>query len=346
MTSDIRFAVDNGIALVTLARPKALNALTLGMIRALHPRLAAWAKDPAIRAVVIEGEGDRAFCAGGDVRAIYDSVKTKPSDLNRAFFAEEYQVNRLIHRYPKPYVALIDGVTMGGGLGLSVHGSHRIATERTLSSMPETGIGLFPDIGATWFLNQCPGHVGMYLALTGARLKPADTLYAGFATHYAPSAALDGLKRALIGGDELESAVAAAAADPGPAPLAAMRDGIERCFAGDSVEAIFATLAADGSDWSRETLTTLEAKSPTSLKVAFEQLRRGKGLAIEDVLTMEYRMTQVFMAGHDFFEGIRAVLIDKDQTPKWKPPTLAEVTQADVARYFEPLGARDLAFAA
>ncbi len=344
-TSDIRFAVEGGVAFVTLSRPKALNALTLEMIRAYYRRLVGWAKDPAVRAVVIEGEGGKAFCAGGDVRAVYDSVKTVPSDLNRVFFAEEYQLNRLIHRLGKPYIALIDGITMGGGLGLSVHGTHRIATEKTMAAMPETGIGLFPDIGATWFLNRCPGKMGLHLALTGARVRAADALYVGFATHYAPSDALDGFKRDLVAGTDVEAAIRKIAADPGPAPLAAARSTIDRTFAGGSVEAILAALEADGSDWAKETLKTLHPKSPTSLKVTFEQLRRGAGLAIEDVLVMEYRMTQVFMAGHDFFEGIRALLVDKDQSPKWKPATLAEVTEGDVARYFEPLGANDIKFA-
>ncbi len=344
-TSDIRFAVEGGIAFVTLSRPKALNALTLEMIRAYYARLVPWASDPAIRAVVIEGEGGRAFCAGGDVRAIYDSVKTTPSDLNRVFFWEEYHLNRLIHRLGKPHIALLDGVTMGGGLGLSVHGSYRLATERTLAAMPETGIGLFPDIGATWFLNRCPGKMGLYLALTGARGRAADALYVGLATHYASSAALDGFKRDLVAGTDVDAALRKIAADPGPAPLAQVRDAIDRTFAGDSVEAILAALEADGSDWAEETLKTLRSKSPTSMKVTFEQLRRGAGLSIEDVLAMEYRMTQAFMAAHDFFEGIRALLVDKDQSPKWQPPTLAEVTQADVARYFEAPKTGDLTFA-
>ena len=344
-TSDIRFAVEGGVAFVTLSRPKALNALTLDMIRAYYPRLKAWNEDPAIRAVVISGEGEKAFCAGGDVRAVYDSVKTTPSDMYRTFFQEEYRLNRLIHRLSKPYVALIDGITMGGGLGLSRHGSHQIATERTMASMPETGIGLFPDIGATWFLNQCPGKIGLYLALTGARVLAADAVHVRFATHYAPSAALEGFRKDVAAGADVEAAIAAIATDPGPAPLASVRAEIERTFAGDSVEAILAALAAEDSDWARETLRILQAKSPTSLKVTFEQLRRGAGLAIEEVLVMEYRMTQAFMSGHEFFEGIRAVLIDKDQSPKWRPPTLAEVTAADVARYFEPPATGDLVFA-
>lgn len=344
-TSDIRFAVEGGIAFVTLSRPKALNALTLEMIRAYYAHLVGWVKDPVIRAVVIEGEGEKAFCAGGDVRAVYDSVKTRPSDLNRVFFAEEYQLNRLIHRLGKPHVALLDGITMGGGLGLSVHGTHRIATEKTMAAMPETGIGLFPDIGATWFLNRCPGKMGLYLALTGARVRAADALFVGFATHYAPGAALDGFKRDLVAGTDVDAAIRKIAADPGPAPLAGAKAAIDRTFAGESVEEILKALEADGSDWANETLKTLRSKSPTSLKVTFEQLSRGAGLSIEDVLVMEYRMTQAFMAGHDFFEGIRALLVDKDQSPKWKPATLAEVTAADVARYFAPLGANDIRFA-
>jgi enoyl-CoA hydratase len=344
-TSDIRFAVEGGIAFVTLSRPKALNALTLEMIRAYYKRLVAWAKDPAIRAVVIEGGGGKAFCAGGDVRAVYDSVKTAPSDLNRVFFSEEYQLNRLIHRLGKPHVALLDGITMGGGLGLSVHGTHRVATEKTMAAMPETGIGLFPDIGATWFLNRCPGKMGLYLALTGARVRASDALYVGFATHYAPSAALEEFKRDLVAGVEVEVAINKISTDPGPPPLVAAKAETDRTFAGGSVEAILAALEADGSGWAEETLKTLRAKSPTSLKVTFEQLRRGAGLSIEDVLVMEYRMTQSFMAGHDFFEGIRALLVDKDQSPKWKPPTLAEVTDADVARYFEAPKTGDIEFA-
>ncbi|MBM3535445.1 MAG: enoyl-CoA hydratase/isomerase family protein [Alphaproteobacteria bacterium] len=343
-TSDIRFAVEGGIAFVTLARPRALNALTLEMIRAFYARLVPWSKDPAIRALVIEGEGDRAFCAGGDVRAVYDSVKASPSDLNRVFFWEEYKLNRLIHRLGKPYVALVDGITFGGGLGLSVHGTHRIATERTLAGMPETGIGLFPDIGATWFLNRCPGKMGLYLALTGARVRAADALYVGFATHYAPSASLDGLKRDLVAGTDVDAAIRKIAADPGPAPLSEHRAAVDRLFSGNSVEEILTALAADGSDWAQATLKDLRTKSPTSMKVTFEQLRRGAGLAIEEVLIMEFRMTQTFMAGHDFFEGIRALLVDKDQSPKWQPPTLAEVTPAEVGRYFQPLGANDLRF--
>jgi enoyl-CoA hydratase len=350
-TEEIRFAREGGVGIVTLSRPKALNALTLGMIRAMAPRLASWAEDPAVKAVVIEGEGDRAFCAGGDVRAVYDSVKTTPSDLNRTFFFEEYRLNRAIHRYPKPYIALIDGITMGGGLGLSRHGPFRVATERTMAAMPETGIGLFPDIGGTWFLNQCPGEQGMYLALTGARVKGADVLYAGFATHYVESRDLPALRQALIAADWSADAGAAAgatiarfAADPGPSSLAGMRSWIDRGFDGRSVEAIRERLAADGSEWAESTQATLAAKSPTSLKLTFQQLRRGRGMAIEEALVMEFRMVQRCMKGDDFFEGIRALLIDKDQKPAWQPARLDQVKEAEIERYFAPLDAGELTF--
>ena len=351
-TPDIRIAVEGGIALVTLSRPKALNALTLGMIRAFYPRLTAWASDPAVKAVVIEGEGERAFCAGGDVRAIYDSVKTSPSDLHRTFFIEEYRLNRAIHRFPKPYIALIDGVTMGGGLGLSRHGSIRVASERTMAAMPETGIGLFPDIGASWFLNQCPGEVGRYLALTGARLKGADVLHAGFGTHYVESARLAALKAALATAtwdaapaETAKAVVERFASDPGRPALASEQGVIDRCFAAESVAAILSRLAAEGSQWSKATLTTLASKSPTSLKLTLAQLRHGKAMAIEAALIMEYRMVQRCMAGHDFFEGIRALLVDKDQKPVWKPATLEAVSDAEIERYFAPLGPDDLSLA-
>ncbi|MBI1775457.1 MAG: enoyl-CoA hydratase/isomerase family protein [Proteobacteria bacterium] len=350
-TADIGFQVERGIAFVTLNRPKALNALTLEMIQAIASRLSRWASDPAVHAVVIQGEGERAFCAGGDVRAVYDSVKAAPSDLHRAFFVDEYRLNRAIHRFPKPYIALIDGITMGGGMGLSVHGGIRVATERTLSAMPETGIGLFPDIGATWFLNRCPGRLGLYLALTGARLRGADVLYAGIATDFVESGRLAELKRALGEADwsrdpseTASTTVRRFAGSPGEAALRQHESAIDRAFAGDSVEAILAELAGLKTEWANATLATLAGKSPTSLKLTLEQLRRGKTLSIEAALIMEFRMVQRCMAGHDFFEGIRALLVDKDLKPVWRPQHLEEVRAADIEAYFAPLGAADLRF--
>ncbi|GAB4179571.1 MAG: enoyl-CoA hydratase/isomerase family protein [Thalassobaculales bacterium] len=351
MTDEIQFERRGGIGLVTLNRPRALNALTLAMIEAMSPQLDAWAADPAVHAVVVRGAGERAFCAGGDVRAVYDSVKTTPSDLHRVFFAAEYRLNRQIHRYPKPYIALIDGVTMGGGVGLSIHGAFRVASERTLVAMPETGIGLFPDVGGTWFLPRMPGWLGTWAGLTGARLGPADAVYCGFATHYVPSAKLPALEAALADADWAAApahdvarrAIQSLAEGAGLPPAAAWRSRIDDCFRRDSLEAVLAALAA-GDEWCRGQRDAIASKSPTALAMTFEQLRRGRLIAsIEEALVLEYRLTQACMAGHDFFEGIRALLVDKDQSPKWRPASLAEVDPAAIARAFDPLP-NDLTF--
>jgi len=340
---------DGDVLHIELDRPRALNALTLGMIRRVDPALEAVASDPAIACVVVTGAGDRAFCAGGDVRAIAESLSDKGSSLSRDFFREEYVLNRRIHRFPKPYIALIDGVSMGGGFGVSVHGSHRIATERLTFAMPETMIGLFPDVGGTWFLTRCPGEIGTYLALTGRRIKLADALYCGYATHAVPSAALASLRDRLFAAAPRDAAAVEAIVAPFAAPpelpgLAEHRRTIDSCFGFDTVEQIVLALAQDGGEWGAEIVRELGQKSPTSLKVTLRQLRGGKGLEIEPVLIREYRMTQRFMAAHDFAEGVRALLIDKDQKPRWQPPALAEIDAASVEAYFAPLGAQDLKF--
>jgi enoyl-CoA hydratase len=342
---------------ILLNRPKALNALTLPMVEVIAPALSAWAADPAIKAVVIRGAGDRAFCAGGDVRAVWDAgLQRKRGEgagaLTAAFFAGEYRLNRQIKHFPKPYVALIDGITMGGGVGLSVHGSHRVTTEKTLLAMPETGIGLFPDVGGTWFLPRLPGRLGLYLGLTGTRVTAGDLAYAGIATHHSRSEALDDLER------DLETALASApnahaaleavlgrhAATPDEPTLPAHRDAIDRCFDADSVEGIFAKLEAEGSEWAAKTLATLKTMSPTSLKVTYEQLRRGAELEFDDCMRLEFRMTQAVMDGHDFYEGIRSVLVDKDRNPKWQPASLDAVDATFVARHFAPPPDGDLSF--
>ncbi len=359
-SDEVRFSTQGPLGLITMTRPKALNALTLGMIRQMAPQLAAWAGDPSVAAVVIEGEGERAFCAGGDVRVVWEAGRQGQHQAGQAglmtadFFREEYQLNRQIHAFPKPYVALIDGITMGGGVGLSVHGAVRLATERTLFAMPETAIGLFPDVGGSFFLPRLLGGIGLYLALTGARLKAADCLYSGIATHYAPAAELPKVFEALQGCDWRQvvsglntalGAVTVAPAEEGT--LAALRPAIDRCFLGkNSVEAVLAALAAEGSPWGQETLDLLAKRSPTSLRVSLEQLKRGAQLAFDDCMTMEYRMSQAAMrSGADFYEGIRAVLVDKDHAPKWNPATLAAVTPAMVDAFFAPLGVNDLRFA-
>jgi enoyl-CoA hydratase len=355
MTEEILFERRGPLALATLNRPKALNALNLAMIEALDPQLRAWESDPGVRAVVIRGAGDRAFCAGGDVRACWDAglaMKRGEGDgrLTREFFRGEYRLNRRIHAYPKPYVALIDGITMGGGVGLSVHGSHRVATERTLFAMPETGIGLFPDVGGSWFLPRCPGQVGTYLALTGSRLHAAEAIYAGIATHYVPSEGLDALVEDLAsadlsrGRDDVDGVVKKHARDPGHATLSEHRDAIDRCFNFDTIEEIFQSLRNEGTDWSGATLKVLSQMSPTSLKVALRQLRRGAGLDFDEAMRMEFRLSQACMRGDDFYEGIRAVLVDKDRSAQWRPATLEEVTEGMVEGHFAHLGPDELSF--
>jgi enoyl-CoA hydratase len=351
-SDDILFGREGGLATVTLNRPQALNAFTLGMYRRFDPMLRQWALDPEIGAVVIRGAEGRAFCAGGDVRAIAEAGQGIAGDpkLTSDFFREEYLLIRRIHRYPKPYLAVIDGITMGGGAGVSVNGATRIATERTMLAMPETAIGLFPDVGATRFLNLCPGQVGRYLALSGARLGPADALYCGFATHFVPRERIAGLVAELARGADVPATLQHYGGDPGAPPLARRRAAIDRCFAGDSVEAVLDALAreaaAGGGDaeWAAETRAGLLTKSPTSLKITLRQLILGRGFDLEAALTLEYRMTQHAMQGHDFYEGVRAALIDKDQEPRWQPASLAEVSEAMVASYFAPLGERELRF--
>jgi enoyl-CoA hydratase len=342
--SDILFAERGGLGVITLNRPRALNALTLAMIAAMDRRLAAWAADPAIAAVVIRGAGERAFCAGGDVRAIWQA-RRDGDPLTRDFFHAEYRLNRRIKVFPKPYVALIDGIAMGGGVGVSVHGSHRVATERTVVAMPETRIGIFPDVGATYFLPRLAGKLGLYLGLTGARLGPADALYGGVATHYAESARLAELETALAEpGADIEATLARFAGDPGAPPLAARRAAIDRCFAGDSVEAIVAALEREGGDWAAASLEALRAASPTSLKITFEALRRGAGLDFDAAMVMEFRLSQACLAGHETLEGIRAAVIDKDNAPRWQPADLAGVTPVLVAAHFAAPPGGDLTF--
>ena len=353
-TDDILFGREGGLATITLNRPQALNAFTLEMYRALAPMLRQWEPDPEIRAVLIQGAEGRAFCAGGDIRAIYEAGRGISGDreLTSVFFHEEYEIIRDIHRFPKPYVAIIDGITMGGGAGVSVNGAYRIATERTLMAMPETGIGLFPDVGATRFLNLCPGHIGRYLGLTGARLGPADALYCGFATHFVERERVPRLIAELArAARDVAPVLAAFAEDPGPPPIAARQEAIDRCFACETVEAILDALECEAkaggpdAEWAAETRAALMTKSPTSLKITLRQLAIGQDFDLEGALSLEYRLTQHVMAGHDFYEGVRAVVVDKDQKPRWRPATLAEVTDRMVDSCFTSLGERELRFA-
>lgn len=337
------------VGLVTLNRPKALNALDLGMIRALHPALELWARDAEVKAVVIRGAGGRAFCSGGDVRAVALSLGSPPPEgqepLSRAFFREEYRLNHLIHHYPKPYIALVDGICMGGGLGLSVHGSHRVVTERLMLAMPETAIGLFPDVGGGWFLPRFPGETGTYLGLTGTRCNAADAMWLGYGTQHVTHDRLEAVVEALAAADwsagesrEVATRVLSGfATGTGASPLSAYRESIDRCFGNDSVEDILEALRAEGTPWAEETRATLGRMSPTSLKVTLRQLRLCRERPYDEVVTVEYRLSQHCTALPDFREGIRAVLVDKDNRPKWNPPTLDQVRDTGVEACFAPV---------
>jgi enoyl-CoA hydratase len=346
MSNDVQCETRGPIGLVTLDRPKALNAVSLGMIRAIRPQLDAWARAPNVKAVVIRGAGGKAFCSGGDVRAVAlslgEPVPEGQEPLVRAYFREEYALDSQIHHYEKPYVALVDGISMGGGLGLSIHGSHRVVTERLAFAMPEMAIGLFPDVGGGWFLPRFPGEVGTYLALTGARATAADAMWTGYGTQHVEHSRLEALLEALVTADwspgrphEVVTRVLSSfATQAGPSPLSARQEAIDRCFGADRVEDIVSALAAEGSEWAEATRATLERMSPTSLKVALSQLRRCRALPYKEVVRIEYRLSQSVTALPDFREGIRAVLVDKDQHPRWSPATLAEVRDETVEACF------------
>ncbi len=353
--NEILLERQGGLGIVTLNRPQALNTLSLAMYRRFDPQLVAWGEDESVRAIIVRGAGDRAFCAGGDVRAIFDARREGggSGDYKADFFREEYRLIERVHRFPKPYIALVDGITMGGGCGISINGGFRVATERTVFAMPEVHIGLFPDVGASRFLNLCPGRIGRYLALTGTRIKAADALYCGFATHYVPHERMAALTDALAALDwdkqqrrqQVDAAIAGFASDPGPARLPALKADIDRCFGLGSVEAIMDALGRETGDWAKEALAAMERASPVSLKITFHQLELGRGMTIEEALALEYRMTQHVMQAHDFFEGIRALLVDRDNEPRWQHRSLAEVSEAEVAGYFTSLGERELRFA-
>lgn len=346
MDDEILFTRRGRAGVITLNRPKALNAVTLNMVRCMHRQLAAWATDETVSHVLIAAAGEKAFCAGGDIRALYDwGLARDPAFL--AFYREEYRLDTFIKRYPKPYVALIDGIVMGGGVGVSVHGSHRIVSQRATFAMPETGIGLFPDVGGTYFLPRCPGEIGMYLALTGARLKAADLVYCGIATHHVPAERFAGLIQALSMEADVTAIIEQFSVDPGPAPLRPLRPAIDRCFAGDSAEDILARLdgeQGEAAEWARKAAATIRAKSPTSLKITYRQIRDGAKLDFEDCMRLEFRMVNGIFTGHDFFEGTRAVVIDKDNAPRWRPARLEDVADGDVAGFFASLGADELTF--
>jgi len=352
MTDDVSIRVERGIGRITLTRPSALHALNTPMCAAVLAALKAWAGNDEVQFVLIDHqEGTRGFCAGGDIRMLAESGAGDASEA-RAFFATEYRMNVALDEFPKPVLAIMDGVTMGGGEKGPVHGSHRIATERTLFAMPETGIGLFPDVGGGWFLPRLAGELGTWLALTGERLKGVDVAAARVATHFLPSELVPNLMKQIasadftVGAAEMLNEILRTLTHSIPAgSFEAHRGVIDKCFAFDTAEQIAAALEADGSEWALAQLKTLRTKSPETVKVALRQLREGRRCkTFRENMQMEYRIGWRKVQSHDFQEGVRAVIIDKDNAPAWAPDTLEGVSEAEVAKYFEPLGADELTF--
>jgi enoyl-CoA hydratase len=338
--AEVLTGVEGGVGRLTLNRPGALHALTTVMCRLMIEALVAWRADPAVEAILIDHTGERGFCAGGDIRMLAESGAADGAEA-REFFFTEYRLNALLFDYPKPVVALMDGVTMGGGVGLSMPARFRIATERTTFAMPETGIGLFPDVGGGWFLPRLRDHAGLWLALTGARIKAADCKALEIATHVVDAAKVADLKAAIIADpSHIPAVLAPFEVDPGPAPVAGHLADIERLFGQPSVEDIVAGLEADGSDWALAQLATLATKSPQTMKVAFRQLAQGaRAASFADNMAMEYRIGARVVRKHDFLEGVRAVIVDKDNAPRWNPANLDGVTEAEIDAIFAPLPA-------
>jgi enoyl-CoA hydratase len=334
-SDEILTHVDGSVGFLTLNRPKAINSLTHSMVSEMHKTLIAWEHDDAVQAVVLSGAGERGLCAGGDIVAIYHSALGDGTEA-REFWYDEYLLNGYIGRYPKPYVALMDGIVMGGGVGVSAHGSVRVVTDTTKLAMPEVGIGFIPDVGGTYILSRAPGELGLHAALSGAPFGGADAIAMGFADHYVPHDRLDDFKQ-VIASDGIDAALNAYTVDPPASQLLAQRDWIDECYAGETVMDIVAALRGHDAGPADEAANLIAGRSPISLSVALEAVRRAAKLdSLEDVLRQEYRTAYGSLRSHDLVEGIRAQVIDKDRNPKWSPASLAAVTPADVEAYFAP----------
>lgn len=349
MKDEVLFIEEAGLGVITLNRPDVLNALSTKMCALLDQQLIKWEASESIKAVIIKGAGGKAFCAGGDVRTIVQQGY-QDNSMAKEFFATEYRMNARIHHFSKPFIALLDGIVMGGGVGVSIHGSHRIVTEKTLFAMPESAIGLIPDVGGSYFLPRLPGALGRYLGLTGARIKGSDILYAGIGTAYMSSEKINDLVEALKSDDissfdDIDQTIARFADDPGNAPIDEFRDLIDAAFSEATAEDILNHLSDIDHDWARETFAVLQKMSPISLKVITEQLNRGEKLAFDECMVMEYRIVCAISAyDSDFYEGVRAVLIDKDHNPKWMPASLNEVSHDMVLAHFDAPSSGDLSY--
>lgn len=339
---EIRFEHVGRAGIVTLTRTRSLNALSHDMVKALDRALIAWSKDDAVSLVVLRGEG-RAFCAGGDILDVYH--RGKAGEMPTEFFADEYIMNARIASYPKPYISLIDGIVMGGGVGISFHGSHRIIGANTLFAMPEVGIGFFPDVGGSHLLPHVRGSFGLYLALTGDRIRAGDVMAADLGTHFVTSEDQIELLEEISRTGNVDAALARLVS---AAPQAEISDAdhelIERCFSAPSIAAIFAALEreAAGSELAARILETMRKRSPTSLLVTLRQIREGAALDMEACMRMEYRILHRMLRGNDFYEGVRSVLVDKGSAPDWKPARLEDVSAQGIDDYFAPLGDREL----
>lgn len=343
---DVLVTVDRGVGLITLNRPKAINSLNHSMVATMARVLTDWESDDAVTTVVIDGAGERGLCAGGDIVALYHSARAEGSEKGREareFWYDEYLLNAQIGRFPKPYVALMDGIVMGGGVGVSAHGDVRVVTDTTKMAMPEVGIGFVPDVGGQLILSRAPGLLGYHAALTGASFDGADAMAMGFADHFVPHDRLADFKAAIVA-DGIDAALAADATEPPPSNLVRQREWIDECYAGETALDIVAALRGHGDPAAAKAADLIETRSPISVSVALEALRRAAKLdTLEDVLRQEYRTSCGALRSHDFVEGIRAQVVDKDRNPKWSPASLAAVTTADVEEYFTPAD-RELEF--
>jgi enoyl-CoA hydratase len=331
--------VEGNVGLITLNRPKAINSLNQPMVDALAALLNRWEHDDAVRAVVLSGAGDRGLCAGGDVVVIYHSARADGVEALR-FWRDEYLLDGQIARFGKPLVAVMDGIVMGGGVGVSAHAGIRVVTETSTIAMPEVGIGFVPDVGGAYLLARAPGNLGLHAALTGAPFTGADAIAMGFADHYVPRGHLEALTASIVA-DGVDAALARHRVEPPPSELAAQRPWIDPCFAGDTVADIIARLRdyrGDGAKAARDAADLIATRSPIAVSVALAAVRRAAGLqTLEEVLVQDYRVASASVRSHDLVEGIRAQIIDKDRNPAWSPATLADVTAADVEAYFAPV---------
>jgi enoyl-CoA hydratase len=341
---------EGAAGIIRLNRPKAINAVTLEMFRDVDKALDAFEADPAVGLILLEGAGERGLCAGGDIRALYESSQVR-GDLGKILWREEYILNARIAKFPKPYVAFMDGIVMGGGVGLAAHGSHRVVTDRTKLAMPEVGLGFFPDVGGTRLLSHSPGEIGTYFGLTGQTMNGPDAVYAGFADAVVPSAKLAALREALVkvragaNSDDVKAVIDGFATGETAGPVAALQSRIDGWFAHDRMQDIFAALHRDGSELAQSTLKTLNEKSPRGMVVTLKLLRLARASSsLQQCLVREYRAALEVFASDDFREGVRAAVIDKDRNPKWLPRVIEDVTPEMVAPYFAEIGADELVF--